>query len=170
MKLPSPSFSATQQPPCVTRHQFRPMAGSARHLQEWPYSRTLLLHRPASRSALLLPCFMFGPSPLRFQRLLRPLLQSASPSRHLTMPVAQGQADRLFRVIRATFPAYTRRIYVLTFRMVSGFESCRPLAQVSPPLFASCTSGRRFAYSFLQIPPHDGHPCCSANSSHHQGL
>jgi hypothetical protein len=80
------------------------------------------------------------------------------------------QADRLPRVIRATFPAYTRRIYVLTFRMVSGFESCGPLAQVSPPLFASCTSGRRFAYSFLQIPPRDGHPCCSASSSHHQGL
>jgi hypothetical protein len=80
------------------------------------------------------------------------------------------QADRLPRVIRATFPAYTRPIYVLTFRMVSGFESCGPLAQVSPPLFASCTSGRRFAYSFLQIPPRDGHPCCSASSSHHQGL
>ena len=26
----------------------------------------------------------------------------------------------------------------------------------------SCTSGQGFAYSFLQIPPRDGHPCCSA--------
>jgi hypothetical protein len=26
---------------------------------------------------------MFGPSPLRFQRLLRPLLPSANPSQHL---------------------------------------------------------------------------------------
>ena len=26
----------------------------------------------------------------------------------------------------------------------------------------SCSSGQGFAYSFLQIPPHDGHPCCSA--------
>ena len=26
----------------------------------------------------------------------------------------------------------------------------------------SCPSGQRFAYSFLQIPPHGGHPCCSA--------
>ena len=25
-----------------------------------------------------------------------------------------------------------------------------------------CPSDRRFAYSFLQIPPHDRHPCCSA--------
>ena len=26
----------------------------------------------------------------------------------------------------------------------------------------SCSSGQGFAYSFLQIPPHDGHPCCLA--------
>ena len=26
----------------------------------------------------------------------------------------------------------------------------------------SCSSGQRFAYSFLQIPPRGGHPCCSA--------
>ena len=25
-----------------------------------------------------------------------------------------------------------------------------------------CPSDQGFAYSFLQIPPHDGHPCCSA--------
>ena len=25
-----------------------------------------------------------------------------------------------------------------------------------------CPSDRSFAYSFLQIPSHDGHPCCSA--------
>ena len=25
-----------------------------------------------------------------------------------------------------------------------------------------CPSDQRFAYSFLRIPPHDGHPCCSA--------
>jgi len=80
------------------------------------------------------------------------------------------QNDRLPRVIRATFPACARRIYILTFRMVSGFECCGPLAQVRPPQFASCTSGRRFAFSFLQIPPRDGHPCCSASSSHRQGL
>ena len=26
----------------------------------------------------------------------------------------------------------------------------------------SCPSDQEFAYSFLQIPPHNGHPCCSA--------
>src|SRR5690625_4425268 len=29
----------------------------------------------------------------------------------------------------------------------------------------SCTSGQRFAFGFLQIPPHDEHPCRSASSS-----
>ena len=80
------------------------------------------------------------------------------------------QADRLPRVIRVTFTAYIRRIYVPTFRMVSGFEFRGPLAQMGPPLSAGCSSDRSFAYSFLQIPPRDGHPCCSASSSHHQGL
>ena len=40
--------------------------------------------------------------------------------------------------------------------------ACSPAA---PPLSASCSSGQRFAYSFLQIPPRDGHPCRSANTS-----
>ena len=35
------------------------------------------------------------------------------------------------------------------------------------PIFPSlvcgfCSSGQGFAYNFLQIPPRDGHPCCSA--------
>jgi hypothetical protein len=42
------------------------------------------------------------------------------------------QADRLPRVIRATFTAYIRRIYVPTFRMVPGFEFRGPLAQMGP--------------------------------------
>src|SRR5262249_9559199 len=29
----------------------------------------------------------------------------------------------------------------------------------------SCSSGQRFAYSFLQTPPHDGRPCRLANDS-----
>ena len=80
------------------------------------------------------------------------------------------QADRLPRVIRVTFTAYIPWIYVPTFRMVSGFEFRGPLAQMEPPLSAGCSSDRSFAYSFLQIPPRGGHPCCSASSSHHQGL
>jgi len=54
--------SANQQPPCATQHQDRPRTGSAHPPPIWPHSRALLLLRPASRSALLLPYFTFGPS------------------------------------------------------------------------------------------------------------
>jgi hypothetical protein len=33
----------------------------------------------------------------------------------------------------------------------------------------SCSSDQDFACGFLQIPSHLGHPCRSANGSHHQG-
>ena len=36
------------------------------------------------------------------------------------------------------------------------------LSVFSSLLCDSCPSDQGFAYSFLQIPPHDGHPCCSA--------
>ena len=41
----------------------------------------------------------------------------------------------------------------VSFATLSAFPSL---------ICGSCSSGQRFAYSFLQIPPHDGHPCCSA--------
>ena len=47
----------------------------------------------------------------------------------------------------------------------SNFWTSSLLADLSvfPSLLCgSCSSGQRFAYSFLQIPPRDGHPCCSA--------
>ena len=44
-----------------------------------------------------------------------------------------------------------------------GFALYSKLAQIIPAFVcSSCPSDRDFAYSFLQIPPHDGHPCCSA--------
>ena len=47
----------------------------------------------------------------------------------------------------------------------SNFWTLSLLADLSefPSLiYGSCSLGQGFAYSFLQIPPHDGHPCCSA--------
>ena len=40
-----------------------------------------------------------------------------------------------------------------------------PAHPAASPLSAGCSSEQRFACSFLRIPPHDGHPCCSANTS-----
>jgi len=48
---------------------------------------------------------------------------------------------------------------------VVDFESSCPLIRCGCLVCAFCSSDQRFAYSFLQIPPRDGHPCCSASSS-----
>ena len=50
-------------------------------------------------------------------------------------------------------------------RTSSNFWTSSLLADLSvfPSLICDfCPSDQGFAYSFLQIPPHDGHPCCSA--------
>src|SRR5690625_2215871 len=48
---------------------------------------------------------------------------------------------------------------------VLGFEDNRLLTQRDRLVCDFCSSGQRFACGFLQIPPHDGHPCRPANSS-----
>ena len=58
-----------------------------------------------------------------------------SPIRHI-YSYFQQLLD--FIVFWQTYP-YFRALYVISVRRT-----------------------REFAYSFLQIPPHDGHPCCSA--------
>jgi len=72
--------------------------------------------------------------------------------------------------MRVTFIPYTRRIYFHIFP--DGYRALN-LWAFSPRcgclICDSCSSGQDFAYSFLQIPPRDGHPCCSAIGSHHQG-
>ena len=57
------------------------------------------------------------------------------------------------RVKRVTFAPNTCRIYGRTFRVILGFGFLCPLAQMRTPLCVSCSSGRHFAYSFLQTPP-----------------
>jgi len=80
------------------------------------------------------------------------------------------QVDRPPRVMRVTFIPYTRRIYSHT--LLDGYWASSLMA-LSPGcgclICDSCSSDQDFAYSFLQIPSRPGHPCCSANGSHHQG-
>src|SRR4029079_16678253 len=107
--------------------------------------------------AKLPPALHVRPFIDRSRRLLRPLLTSAAPSRRLAAPVAhplaRRQGGRPPRVRRATFAPSTCRIYADTLRMTSGFRSFGPLARVSSPLCASCSSAGSFAYSFLRTPP-----------------
>jgi hypothetical protein len=99
------------------------------------------------------------------QRTLWPLLTPGSPSRHLSMPVAQGRPPDLPGYDAPTFTlipvGYTSRRSV----QVSGFDD---IGRLTPPcrlVSASCPSGQRFAFGFLQIRSHPRHPCRSANSS-----
>ena len=79
--------------------------------------------------------------------------------------LSHRQHGRSPRVLRTHLHAYTCRIYVTAFRARIGLYRDWPAHPAVPPLSASCSSGQRFAYSFLQIPPRDGHPCRSANTS-----
>ena len=66
------------------------------------------------------------------------------------------------RVRAYSFSPSTCHIYYLMFRVVIGLQF---VVQPYPHLVALCdfcSSGQRFAYTFLQIPPHDGHPWRSA--------
>ena len=51
------------------------------------------------------------------------------------------------------------------FRARIGLHRDLPAHPTAPPLSASCSSGQRFAFSFLPIPSRDGHRCRSANTS-----
>jgi len=81
------------------------------------------------------------------------------------MSVAQG--------IHADLPGY----YAPTFTLmpvgstphrsvqVSGFADIGLLTPMRRLVSASCSSGQRFAFGFLQIRSHPQHPCRSANTS-----
>jgi len=107
---------------------------------------------------------MFGPSS-RTAGLLCPRLTSGRPSPRLSTRVALRQTARSPRVLRTHLPAYACRIYVAAFHARTGLCIYWPAYPAAPPLSASCSSGQRFACGFLRIPPHDGHPCRSANTS-----
>ena len=106
---------------------------------------------------------MFGPSS-RTAGLLCPRLTSGRPSPRLSTRVALRQTARSPRVLRTHLPAYACRIYVAAFHARTGLCIYWPAYPAAPPLSASCSSGQRFACGFLRIPPHDGHPCRSANT------
>jgi hypothetical protein len=100
-----------------------------------------------------------------WRHLLWPRLTSAPASRHLSMSVAQGTA--------ADLPGYDAPTFTLmpvgsTSRrsvQVSGFDDIGRLAPPCRLISASCSSGQRFAFGFLQSRSHPRHPCRSANSS-----
>ena len=107
---------------------------------------------------------MFGPS-VACATYICPLLTSGDSSPHLAMTVALRQTTRSPRVLRTHLHAYLCRIYAAAFRASTGLCIYLPAHPAASPLSAGCSSEQRFACSFLRIPPRDGHPCCSANTS-----
>src|SRR5690606_13245822 len=97
-------------------------------------------------------------SPCR--HLLWPLLTSASPSRHLSVPVAIAGSD-------ADLPGYGAPTFTLmpvgytSWRsvQVSGFTDFGLLTPPCRLVSASCSSGQRFASGFLQTRSHPRNPC-----------
>jgi hypothetical protein len=76
--------------------------------------------------------------------------------------VRDGRSPRVMRVTFTLMPAASTSAPSV---QVSGFEDIRLLTRCGRLLCDSCSSGQCFACGFLQIPPHDGHPCRPANRS-----
>lgn len=123
--------------------------------------RLLRLHRDANR---LLTSFHVRPfSPCR--HLLWPRLTSSHASQRLTTSVAQGTREDL--------PGYDTPTFTLmpvgstSQRSVQGpgFDDNGRLTPLRRLISASCSSGQRFAFGFLQIRSYPRHPCRSATPS-----
>ena len=100
------------------------------------------------------------------RHLIWRLLTSDHPSRSpLGSDSCCQQVIRPPRVRRATFTLMPAAYTAVRSVQVPGFEALCLLTPNSCLLCDFCSSSQCFAYSFLQIPPRDGHPCRSANRS-----
>ena len=117
-----------------------------------------------------LPTHGFQCSALRFVRT--PTMASADFCRGVPTPLDVGSTEVALGT-PADLPGYDALTFTLmpvgfTSRravQVSGFDD---ICRLTPPcrlVSASCSSGQRFAFGFLQIRSHPRHPCRSANSS-----
>ena len=98
----------------------------------------------------------------------KPTMASADFCCPIPSPCSDGsqwQDNRPPRVRRVTFPLIPAASTSAVSVQVLGFEDMRLLTHCDRLLCDSCSSGQCFAFGFLQIPPHDGHPCRSANRS-----
>lgn len=97
--------------------------------------------------------------------LLCSRLTSESSSHHLAMIMARGKLSDLPGQCAITCTLIPAASTSISSVQVLDFESICPLIRYGCLLCSSCSSGQCFACGFLQIPPHDGHPCRLANRS-----
>src|SRR6266851_5144779 len=103
-----------------------------------------------------------GTSCSALRLLLTPTMASADFWRCIPAPLDVGSTRhtaRSPRVWRTHLHAYACRIYVIAFRASIGLRPSLPPHPTTPPLSASCSSGQRFALSFLRIRSRPRHPC-----------
>jgi hypothetical protein len=67
--------------------------------------------------------------------------------------------------LRASMARCRRVLCHCELQLADGIHIFVPTHPTVPPLSASCSSGQRFAYSFLRIRSRPRHPCRSANTS-----
>jgi hypothetical protein len=100
------------------------------------------------------------------RRLIWPLLTSGNPSHSLSTAVAHlGRLPDLPGYNAQTFTLMPVGFTSQCSVQVSGFDDIGRLTPLQRLLSASCSSGQRFAFGFLQIRSCPRHPCRSANSS-----
>ena len=97
--------------------------------------------------------------------LLCRLLTSACASLHLLMSVAQGTHADLPGYCAPTFTLMPVGSTSQPSVQLLGFDDIGHLTRLRRLISASCSSGQRFAFGFLQIRSRPQHPCRSANSS-----
>src|SRR5258708_7162517 len=99
------------------------------------------------------------PRPLRGLKHFR---RNSPPSAVLKpCPFLRPRSSPVVGIEDATLSGSTFKLSV----QVSDFQRYEPSHPACKPLCGCCSSGQRFACSFLQIPPRDGHPCRPANYS-----
>ena len=161
-QLPLSPAHGSSGPP---RREKQPFPDSVRYLPRSPDHQDQLL--PSSTS-LRLPPPTRGPSRSALRLMLTPTMASADFWRCIATPldvVSTRHIARSPRVLRTYLHAYACRIYVAAFCASIGLCRYWPAHPAAPPRSASCSSGQRFAFSFLRIRSHPRHPCRSANTS-----
>src|SRR5262249_45407698 len=96
-----------------------------------------------------------------FGLVARPTMPSADFCHLIAPPLGVASTRQDGRSPRLLPAASTSKLSV----QVLDFEEYCLLIQLCRLICGFCSSGQRFAHSFLRIPPRDGHPCCSANDS-----
>jgi hypothetical protein len=149
LRWEGPSLAVVFDAPASYLGGFRPLLSErARSISASPSASPATIERSASVRRYLFSPSSVGPTNTASADFPHPIPTSCNAG-------CTRQSEGSPRVKRVTFVPSTCRIYACTLRVILGFGSVGPLARVQSPLCASCSSGRHFAYSFLQTPPCD---------------